>query len=87
MSTKRIRLLGRFAIETDNRSIDESAFARKQAASLVKILAMAPGRRLHREQVIDVLWPEATIDEAAPRLHKAASYARTAIGDKQATSR
>ena len=39
-----------------------------------------PGRRLHREQLIDTLWPELTVDEAAPRLHKAAHYARRALG-------
>src|SRR5262249_7201703 len=50
------------------------------AAALVKILAMAPARRLHREQVIDLLWPEDTIDDAAPKLHKAAHFARRAIG-------
>ena len=46
----------------------------------MKILALVPGRRLHREQLIDTLWPELTVDEAAPRLHKAAHYARRALG-------
>jgi DNA-binding SARP family transcriptional activator len=50
----------------------------------MKLLALAAGRRLHREQVIDALWPDATLREAGPRLHKAASYARSAVGDKQA---
>jgi DNA-binding SARP family transcriptional activator len=80
----RVRLLGRFEVEIGERTVTDGSFERKQAASLVKILALSGGRRLHREQVIDALWPEATVDEAAPRLHKAASYARTALGDKQA---
>ena len=29
-------------------------------------------------QVIDALWPDLLLDEAAPRLHVAAHYARTA---------
>ena len=41
---------------------------RRQAAALVKLLALAPRRTLHREQVIDALWPEIPIEEAAPRL-------------------
>ena len=39
-----------------------------------------PGRRLHREQVIEALWPGASVEAAGPRLHKAAHYARRALG-------
>ncbi|MGH3575762.1 MAG: AfsR/SARP family transcriptional regulator, partial [Pseudonocardiaceae bacterium] len=56
-----------------------SSWTRRHAAALVKVLAMAPGRRLHREQVIDLLWPDDTIEEAVPKLHKAAHFARRAI--------
>ena len=44
------------------------------------MLALSPGRSLHRERVIDALWPGLTVDEAAPRLHKAAHYARRSLG-------
>ena len=46
----------------------------------MKVLALAPGQRLHREQVIDLVWPQDTIAEAVPKLHKAAHFARRAIG-------
>ena len=36
--------------------------------------------RLHREQVIEALWPTVPVDAAVPRLHKAAHYARRALG-------
>jgi DNA-binding SARP family transcriptional activator len=78
-----VRLLGRFEVEVDGDVVDDGGFERRHAASLIKLLALTGGR-LHREQLIDALWPELTIDEAAPRLHKAASYARKAVGDKQA---
>ena len=80
----RLRLLGGFGVEVEGRVLDESAFERRQAASLVKLLAIAGGRRLHREQVIDALWPDVSVDDAAPRLHKVASYVRSATGDKTA---
>ena len=51
-----------------------------QRRALVKLLALRPGRRLPREQVIDLLWPDLLLEQAAPRLHKAAHYARTALG-------
>jgi DNA-binding SARP family transcriptional activator len=39
---------------------------------------------MHREQVIDALWPDLALDGAAPRLHKAAHYARKALGHRDA---
>jgi hypothetical protein len=39
---------------------------------------------MHREQVIDALWPGLSSDTAAPRLHKAAHYARRALDDADA---
>ncbi|WP_216844050.1 ATP-binding protein [Phytoactinopolyspora alkaliphila] len=76
-----ITLLGGFGIQLDGIPVPASAWPRRQAATLVKVLALAPGRRLHRERLIDVLWPDLTVAEAAPRLHKLAHYARRALGD------
>ena len=59
--------------------VDESAWSRRGAASLVKLLALAERRTLHREQVVDALWPTVPVDTALPRLHKAAHYARRAL--------
>ena len=79
--TIEIRLLGTFEVRRDGRAVPAGAWSRRQAAALVKLLALSPGRRLHREQVIDALWPDLAVDEAAPRLHKAAHFARKAAGD------
>jgi DNA-binding SARP family transcriptional activator len=38
---------------------------------------------LHGEQVIDALWSDLDLDEAAPRLHRAAYYARRSLGDQR----
>ena len=75
-----IRLLGGFAVRVDGRAIPAGEWRRRQATALVKLLALAPGRTLHREQVIDALWPDVAVDEAAPRLHKAAHFARRSLG-------
>ena len=79
MPTIHITLLGRFAVTVDGEPVADSHWKRRHAAALVKVLALAPGRRLHREQIIDLVWPDDTIDEAAPKLHKAAHFARRAI--------
>jgi DNA-binding SARP family transcriptional activator/tetratricopeptide (TPR) repeat protein len=74
-----ITLLGRFGVTVDGEPIADRSWTRRHAAALVKVLAMAPGRRRHREQIIDLLWPDDTLDEAAPKLHKAAHFARRAL--------
>jgi DNA-binding SARP family transcriptional activator/pimeloyl-ACP methyl ester carboxylesterase len=76
----RIRLLGGFCVEIDGRKIPASGWTRRHAASLVKLLALRPGRQLHREQVIDTLWPDLSVEEAAPRLYKAAHFSRKVLG-------
>ena len=73
-------MLGRFEISVDGTVTPERCWRRRTAASLVKVLALAPGHRLHREQVIDMLWPDESPADAAPKLHKAAHYARKATG-------
>ena len=50
-----------------------------KARHLVKLLALAPRHRLHREQLIDHLWPDLDPPAASNNLHQALSAARRAI--------
>ena len=75
-----IQLLGGFAVRLDGRDVPAKEWRHRRAAALVKLLALAPRRAMHREQVIDALWPDLSVDTAAPRLHKAAHYARRSLG-------
>ncbi len=75
----RIQLLGEFRVEVDGEAVPQSAWKRRSARQLVKLLALAPRYRLHREQVMDALWPDADIQSAANRLHKAVHMARRAL--------
>jgi DNA-binding SARP family transcriptional activator len=56
------------------------AIGRRDATRLAKFLVLAPNRRAHREQIVDVLWPESSFDSVQNRLHKAAHYLRRATG-------
>src|SRR5215472_13479236 len=87
MAAIEIALLGRFAVTVDGQQVPDGAWRHRRAAELVKILALAEGRRLHREQVMDVLWPDLTPDAAAANLRKAVHYARTALGAPEAIER
>jgi DNA-binding SARP family transcriptional activator len=75
-----ITVLGGFRVAVDGVPTATRGWARRSAAALVKILALAPGHRLHREQVMDLLWPDESPDRSSPRLHKAAHFARRAAG-------
>ncbi len=77
-----ISLLGGFDVSVDDRPVPAGSWRRRSATGLVKLLALQPGRRLLREQVMDALWPDLSPDEAAPRLHVAAHHARMALGSR-----
>jgi DNA-binding SARP family transcriptional activator/tetratricopeptide (TPR) repeat protein len=79
-----IGLLRGFSVSVDGSAVPADSWRRRQAAALVKVLALAPGARLHRDRVVDALWPELDIDTALPRLHKAAHFARQAMRSRDA---
>jgi DNA-binding SARP family transcriptional activator/tetratricopeptide (TPR) repeat protein len=72
-------LLGGFEVTVDGVPVPAARWTRRHATALVKLLALAPGRRLHREQVLDLLWPGEAPEDALPKLHKAAHFARRAL--------
>src|SRR5262245_22589727 len=74
-----VRLLDGFSVAVDGVAVSASAWHLRKSAELVALLALAPGARLHRERVVDALWPELTVDRALPRLHKAVHFARKAL--------
>jgi DNA-binding SARP family transcriptional activator len=75
-----INVLGGFSVRVDGVLTPSHGWGRRTAAALVKILALNPGHRMHREQMMDLLWPDESPDRCAPRLHKAAHFARQSAG-------
>jgi DNA-binding SARP family transcriptional activator len=74
-----IRLLGGFEVVVDGQRIPPESWRRRDAAALVKLLALSRGHRMLRDQVLDALWPDLLVEQGAPRLHKAAHYARATL--------
>src|SRR5438067_1799088 len=60
--------------------VPETAWRLKKARELVKLLALAPGHRLHREQAMDLLWRDRGPAAAANNLHQAVYVVRRALG-------
>jgi DNA-binding SARP family transcriptional activator len=76
----RIELLGKFRVTVGDTVVAPEAWRRERGAALVKLLAIAPGHRLHREQAMDAFWPELDRDAAGANLRKAVHFARKALG-------
>ena len=53
-----VRLLGGFGVEVDGRTVDASRWRLTKARTVVKLLALDPVQRLHREYLLDLLWPD-----------------------------
>jgi DNA-binding SARP family transcriptional activator len=51
----RIWLLSEFRVSVGTRTIEQDEWRLRKAASLVKLLAIAPNHRLHREQMMNLL--------------------------------
>lgn len=81
-----IRLLGRFRVEVDGLPIPADAWRHRRGADLVKLLALAPEHRLHREEVMEFLWPDLGVEAQGANLRKAVYHARRSLDGKDAIS-
>lgn len=71
-----VRLLGVFRVWVGSRLIADDEWRLRKAKSLIKLLALAPDHRLHRERIMDLLWPELAPKAAANNLNYALYVAR-----------
>src|ERR671936_627682 len=81
MGSLRIALLGGFSAAAGERAVSEGTWRLRKAKSLVKLLALAPEHRLHRDQVLEVLWGDRDPAAAMNNLHQALYVARRALED------
>jgi predicted ATPase/DNA-binding SARP family transcriptional activator/DNA-binding CsgD family transcriptional regulator len=75
----RVRLLGGFGVSIGSRNIGEEGWRLKKAGSLLKLLALAKGHRLHRGRAMELLWPGSDAAAAANNLHYALHVARRTL--------
>src|SRR5215218_3142742 len=86
----RVWLLGGFRVSVGSRTIAQDVWRLRKAAALVKILALAPGHRLHREQAMELLWPDsgrrAASNSLRSTLHAARKVLDPAMGSRYLAS-
>ncbi|WP_328892518.1 ATP-binding protein [Streptomyces sp. NBC_00236] len=75
----RLHLFGRFRVSRDGCPEPTGRWPRLTAQALVKLLAVTPGHRLHREQIMDLCWPDTDPHAAAGNLRVALHAARRAL--------
>src|SRR5918993_4415134 len=75
----RIWLLGGFKVSVGSRCIGEQEWHLRKAGSLLKVLALSPGHRLHREQAMELLWPDLDPKAALNNLRYALHVARRTL--------
>jgi DNA-binding SARP family transcriptional activator len=81
-----IRLLGGFGVERAGVPLDSGGWRLRKARTLVKILALAREQRLHRDALVEALWPDRPPASAMNNLHQALHVARRVLaGDESST--
>ena len=75
----RIRLLGGFSVSVESRTIAQNDWHLRNAATLVKLLALAPGHLMHREQTMELLWPDSSRRMASNSLRSTLHAARRVL--------
>ncbi len=75
----RIELFGGCRISAGGRPVEDGAWRLRKARTLIKLLALAPGHRLHRDQVAAALWPSLDPQAAANNLKQVLHVARRVL--------
>jgi DNA-binding SARP family transcriptional activator len=75
----RVGLLGGFRVERVGVARPVCGWQRRTAKTLTKLLATYPRHTLHREQILDILWPDVDVKSAVNSFGKALYAARRAL--------
>ena len=78
-----IHLFGPFRLVIDGVPVDEVRWGRRKSKTLIKLLALQPlrqsSRQMHREELIEVLWPGQDSEQGLNNFHKVLHAARRAL--------
>ncbi|MFF0065427.1 tetratricopeptide repeat protein [Streptomyces sp. NPDC005279] len=75
----RIDLLGGLHVAVGDRSVAAGAWRLRKARSVLKLLALTPDHRLHRDRLYDLLWPDLDPEAASNNLHQVLHAVRRAL--------
>jgi predicted ATPase/DNA-binding SARP family transcriptional activator len=81
-----LHLLGEFSVAVNGAEIPKENWHSKKVRNLIKLLALAPGHHLHRDQVLETLWPDAGMTAAVNLFYQALHAARKILGPTPAAA-
>jgi DNA-binding SARP family transcriptional activator len=81
----RIGLLGGFRVSVGTRIIEEKEWRLRKAQNLIKLLALTTEHRLHRERVMELLWPDLDPKATANNLYHTLHVARRVFESEAST--
>ncbi|MCC6174654.1 MAG: GAF domain-containing protein [Chloroflexi bacterium] len=74
-----LRILGPLTIRRDGLPVPPEQFARRRALTLLKILLIRYGKPVHREELMELLWPDGDPRSSNDLLHVAVHYLRRGL--------
>ncbi|MFO1364707.1 MAG: BTAD domain-containing putative transcriptional regulator [Burkholderiales bacterium] len=74
-----VRCFGPFELVRDGQRIRLESFGRRKAVQLLKCLLLQRGTPVHRDRLVELLWPDAPPRAGANRLHGVVSALRSTI--------
>jgi len=83
----RFCLLGDFRIQSGEKSLSTENIPLRKARDLLKILALAPDHRLHKEQLLEMLWPEHAPESALHSLSQTLYTLRPRLAELDPSAR
>ena len=83
----RICLLGGFRIHRGEKSLSAEHIHLHKARDLLKLLSLATDHRMHREQLLEILWPECTPEAGAHNLSQTLYTLRPKLAELDPSAR
>jgi DNA-binding SARP family transcriptional activator len=77
--TTTLRLLGGFELAVGDRVLPTARWRLRKSVTLLKLLALAPGRQVHCDEATELLWADRRPSAARNNLHQALFVARRAL--------
>jgi predicted ATPase len=82
----RVTMLGGFDLQVDGVAVPPGMWRLNKARSLLKLLALARSHSMHRDAVVDALWPDLGAAAGMNNLHQALHAARGRLAAAGATA-
>jgi DNA-binding SARP family transcriptional activator len=83
LPTVQVYTLGTFRVLVGGQAVQEHAWRRRTARQLFKVLLTRPGRRMTRDEVVELFWPDSDAEAAASNLRSTLYALRRALQPSQ----